>query len=118
MRSCSTRYAAKVVTQTQTHTQDLRRENLAVLQEHGKDAWLGVNRTLGQMNEKLEQDIAETSKSIDQINAFRKNKQKRAASEIFTAQQQWSEGCARNVELQIELAKLEREVKRARKIGV
>eukprot|EP01061_Rhynchopus_euleeides_P003396 TRINITY_DN12652_c0_g1_i1.p1 TRINITY_DN12652_c0_g1~~TRINITY_DN12652_c0_g1_i1.p1 ORF type:complete len:208 (+),score=81.31 TRINITY_DN12652_c0_g1_i1:323-946(+) len=100
---------------TQLQHQELREENLRMLVDHGKDAWLAVNSQVKQRNEQVDTEMQETQDKIAQINAMRKNRQKRAAVEISQAESQWSELCGKNLLIQLEVAKLEREVKRQRK---
>ena len=93
----------------------MRADNLELLLEHGKNAWLGVNQQLERDVAQYAADIDAVKENINRLNGMRKTRQKRAVAEISDADREWYTLCGKNVEIQQQVALMEREVKRQRK---
>eukprot|EP01059_Diplonema_ambulator_P007855 TRINITY_DN17371_c0_g1_i1.p1 TRINITY_DN17371_c0_g1~~TRINITY_DN17371_c0_g1_i1.p1 ORF type:complete len:224 (+),score=64.83 TRINITY_DN17371_c0_g1_i1:56-673(+) len=100
--------------QAQYQHQVVRNTNLELLNEYGKDAWLGVNEQTKREVAQTEERIAAAKRKIDDLNSFRKHKQRKAARTLREAESEWMELCAKNLRIQLETEKLEREMAGAR----
>eukprot|EP01063_Lacrimia_lanifica_P041632 TRINITY_DN9766_c0_g1_i1.p1 TRINITY_DN9766_c0_g1~~TRINITY_DN9766_c0_g1_i1.p1 ORF type:complete len:237 (+),score=90.82 TRINITY_DN9766_c0_g1_i1:68-712(+) len=104
--------------QAQYMHQVVRETNLDLLTTCGKDAWLASNKNLEAQCGQYDQELAATQAKIEDVNQFRKHSQKRGATEMLQADAEWKELCKKNLAIQLEIEKMEREVKKRRVMDV
>ncbi|KAJ5908945.1 hypothetical protein N7495_001627 [Penicillium taxi] len=78
-----------------------RHENLALLEENGKNAWLIGNSQLEDILRDIEKELAETKQATEEVNKERKIAQENAQAELIALNQTWQTGLSslRSVEL-------------------
>lgn len=69
-----------------------RHEDLALLEEHGKNAWLIGNSQLEEILRSLEKDLADTKDAAEQVNKERKMAQESRYGEITGLEDTWKRG--------------------------
>lgn len=79
-----------------------RHENLALLEEHGKNAWLVGNSQLEEVLRGLEKELAETKSSSEEVNKQRKIAQDASFGELASLEETWKRGVG--AVLDVELA--------------
>lgn len=94
-----------------------RRDNLALLEEHGKNAWLIGNYHLENQLKSLEKDLVETREAIDSVNKERKQAQEDSRGELEALDQTWKAGVGRILEVQVAGEQLRLEGLEARRMG-
>ena len=94
-----------------------RRENLALLDEHGRNAWLVGNYHLEHELTALEKELVATREAIDATNKERKSAQEGSSGELEALTQTWREGVGRILEVQVAAEQLRQEALEARRKG-
>ncbi|KAF9892763.1 hypothetical protein FE257_001165 [Aspergillus nanangensis] len=88
----------------------MRHENLALLEENGKNAWLIGNSQLEDILRGLEKELAETKQAAEEVNKQRKIAQESNKGELAGLEESWRKGvgaildvelAAENLRLQI-----------------
>ncbi|KAJ5444005.1 uncharacterized protein N7458_007877 [Penicillium daleae] len=79
-----------------------RHENLALLEEHGKNAWLIGNAQLEEVLRGLEKELAETKSASEDVNKQRKIAQDASFGELASLEETWKRGVG--AVLDVELA--------------
>lgn len=69
-----------------------RHEDLGLLEEHGKNAWLIGNSQLEEILRSLEKDLADTKDAAEQVNKERKMAQESRYGEITGLEDTWKRG--------------------------
>ncbi|CAI7647655.1 unnamed protein product [Penicillium glandicola] len=69
-----------------------RHENLALLEEHGKNAWLIGNSQLEEILGSLEKELAETKEASEEVNKQRKIAQEASQGELVSLEETWKRG--------------------------
>eukprot|EP01012_Entosiphon_sulcatum_P018607 TRINITY_DN2335_c0_g1_i1.p1 TRINITY_DN2335_c0_g1~~TRINITY_DN2335_c0_g1_i1.p1 ORF type:complete len:214 (+),score=51.56 TRINITY_DN2335_c0_g1_i1:25-666(+) len=102
--------------QAQIEHQSLRVANLELLGKFGKEAWLRANKNLDEIQAPLKRRAQQQKRSIDEVNLARKAEQtKQSAQQLRTAESRFREMCTKNLDLQLECRRMEREIKRLRR---
>ncbi|KAJ5157414.1 uncharacterized protein N7482_008514 [Penicillium canariense] len=79
-----------------------RHENLSLLEEHGKNAWLIGNAQLEETLRGIEKELAETKAAAEEVNRQRKIAQDASYGELTNLEATWKRGIA--AVLDVELA--------------
>ncbi|PTB64244.1 hypothetical protein BBK36DRAFT_6571 [Trichoderma citrinoviride] len=88
-----------------------RAQNLALLDAHGRNAWLLANYHLEAELRSLERDLAATKRDIDLVNAARAARQTDVKAEMQTLEQNWREGVGRVLETEIAVQELREQIR-------
>eukprot|EP01060_Flectonema_neradi_P007697 TRINITY_DN15404_c0_g1_i2.p1 TRINITY_DN15404_c0_g1~~TRINITY_DN15404_c0_g1_i2.p1 ORF type:complete len:203 (+),score=37.00 TRINITY_DN15404_c0_g1_i2:49-657(+) len=99
----------------QYNHQIIRQQNLDLLSTYGKDTWLETNKNIIAMGNQLDTEIEAAKKKIQELNQYRRHKQKRAASRLNQHEAQSKDYLMRNALLETELHRLDHEIKRTRR---
>ncbi|EAW08087.1 pre-mRNA-splicing factor SPF27 family protein [Aspergillus clavatus NRRL 1] len=70
----------------------MRHENLALLEEFGKNAWLVGNSQLEEILRGLEKELAETKEAAEAVNKQRKSAQEASRGEMVGLEETWKRG--------------------------
>ena len=84
----------------------LRAQNLSLLEENGKNAWLIANSRLENELAMLEREAAEVNGETEEVNRSRKQMQEDNRGELEGLATTWREGVGRAVEVQVALTDL------------
>ncbi|KAJ5959767.1 uncharacterized protein N7479_006917 [Penicillium vulpinum] len=86
-----------------------REENLALLEEHGKNAWLVHNSQNEEILGSTEKELAETKEASEEVNKQRKIAQEASQGEIVSLEETWKRGpeAILNVELASEALRMQ-----------
>lgn len=79
-----------------------RHENLALLEENGRNAWLIGNSQLEDVLRGLEKELAETKEAAEEVNRQRKLAQEARQGELVSLEETWKRGVG--AVLDVELA--------------
>ncbi|TFB05987.1 Pre-mRNA-splicing factor SPF27 [Trichoderma ghanense] len=88
-----------------------RAQNLALLDAHGRNAWLLSNYHLEAELRSLERDLAATKRDIDLVNAARAARQTDVKAEMQGLEQNWREGVGRVLETEIAVQELREQIR-------
>ncbi|GAD93298.1 BCAS2 family protein [Paecilomyces variotii No. 5] len=80
----------------------MRHENLTLLEEHGKNAWLIGNAQLEEVLRGLEKELADTRAAVESVHKERKMAQEASKGELVGLQETWRRGVG--AVLDVELA--------------
>ncbi|CAG8116683.1 unnamed protein product [Penicillium salamii] len=78
-----------------------RHENLALLEEHGKNAWLIGNSQLEDILGGLEKELAETKEAAAQVNKERKIAQEASQGELVSLEETWKRGVGAILDVEV-----------------
>jgi len=87
-----------------------RHVNLALLEEHGKNAWLIGNSQLEEMLQQIEKELAILKEETDTVNKARKSAQEGSRSELVALEDSWKSGIGKIIEVQVASDGLRKEV--------
>ncbi|KAL6859657.1 Pre-mRNA-splicing factor SPF27 [Trichoderma novae-zelandiae] len=88
-----------------------RAQNLALLDAHGRNAWLLANYHLEAELRSVERDLAATKRDIDLVNAARAARQNDVKAEMQGLEQNWREGVGRVLETEIAVQELRAQIR-------
>ena len=94
-----------------------RQNNLALLEEFGKNAWLIGNSQAEDVLRALERELAERKAEIDMLAVERRNAQDGVGGEFRTLEEGWRREVGRVLETEIAAEELRREVLVRRREG-
>ncbi|KAJ6044526.1 uncharacterized protein N7446_002720 [Penicillium canescens] len=78
-----------------------RHENLALLEEHGKNAWLIGNSQLEEILGGLEKELAETKEAVEETNKQRKIAQEASHGELVSLEETWKRGVGAILDVEV-----------------
>lgn len=84
------------------------------MENFGADAWLLYNQELEAIKGKLEKELTQTKKEADMVNLVRKTEQEKVAPKMYNLTMRRDETVAKNLEIQIAIAALQKDIKRMR----
>jgi pre-mRNA-splicing factor SPF27 len=87
-----------------------QQQNLKLLDQWGKNAWLMGNWQLENELKELEKELGETKRQIDVLNIGRKEQQDAVNDELKGMEETWKKGVGRTLETEIATESLRREV--------
>lgn len=87
-----------------------RRSHLALLDAHGKNAWLVGNWQLEGELRALERELADSRREIDVLTVQRRKAQEEAGAEVKWLEEAWKTGVGRVLETEVAAEGLRREV--------
>jgi pre-mRNA-splicing factor SPF27 len=87
-----------------------RRENLKLLEEHGKNAWLIGNAQLEEILRQVEKELQEARESADSVNRQRKMMQETASGELAGLQDTWKRGVGGIIDVELAAEALRMEI--------
>ncbi|KAH8178977.1 breast carcinoma amplified sequence 2 (BCAS2) domain-containing protein [Sarocladium implicatum] len=94
-----------------------RAQNLALLDAHGKNAWLLGNNELEAELRRLEAELAEIKADVDKVNVERRRRQEEVRGEMELLEDGWRKGVGRVLETEVAVeelrAKIREELKNA-----
>ncbi|KAL6896062.1 Pre-mRNA-splicing factor SPF27 [Trichoderma longibrachiatum] len=88
-----------------------RAQNLALLDAHGRNAWLLSNYHLEAELRSLERDLAATKRDIDLVNAARAARQTDVKAEMQGLEHNWRAGVGRVLETEIAVQELREQIR-------
>ncbi|KAG6052829.1 hypothetical protein E4U17_005322 [Claviceps sp. LM77 group G4] len=88
-----------------------RIENLTLLEKHGANAWLLSNYHLESELRRLEGELVDTKRQIDEVNALRARRQEDVKGELESLESTWRKGVGRVLETEIAVEALRAEVR-------
>ncbi|KAM5444892.1 hypothetical protein MferCBS31731_000347 [Microsporum ferrugineum] len=87
-----------------------RKENLALLEAHGKNAWLIGNSQLEDILRRMEKDLHEVTEATEAVNRERKLKQESVRGELAALDDTWRRGVSGTLDVEIAAEKLRRDI--------
>ncbi|CAG8134632.1 unnamed protein product [Penicillium olsonii] len=78
-----------------------RHENLALLEENGKNAWLIGNSQLEEILGELEKELAETKEAAAEVNKQRKIAQEASQGELVSLEETWKRGVGAILDVEV-----------------
>lgn len=78
-----------------------RQTNIALLEEHGKNAWLISNSHLDDIQKRLDSELANVKSQSEDINRARKAAQEDSKGELLGLDETWKQGISRIIETQL-----------------
>lgn len=87
-----------------------RRENLSLLEEHGKNAWLIGNSNLEEILRQIEKELQETKEATDAVNRERKIRQEGARAELMGLEDAWRGSVSGTIDAQVATENLRAEI--------
>ncbi|KAJ5367302.1 hypothetical protein N7541_001243 [Penicillium brevicompactum] len=78
-----------------------RHENLTLLEEHGKNAWLIGNSQLEEILSELEKELAETKEASAEVNKQRKIAQEASHGELVSLEETWKRGVGAILDVEV-----------------
>lgn len=94
-----------------------RKENLGMLEEHGKNTWLIGNYYLEHQLKALEKELVETREAVESVNKERKQAQENSRGELEALEQTWRTGVGRILEIEVASEELRQAALEARRQG-
>ncbi|XP_074312237.1 pre-mRNA-splicing factor SPF27 homolog [Silene latifolia] len=98
--------------------QEIRLENLDLMDKYGPEVWKLYNQWLEASLARMQAVGGEQNEKIETVNRERKFHQQNAANELNVLSTQWRELCLKNIEIQEAAAKIENHLEELRKEGV
>ncbi|KAJ9141700.1 Pre-mRNA-splicing factor SPF27 [Pleurostoma richardsiae] len=92
-----------------------RRQHLALLDSHGRNAWLVGNWQLEGELAALERELAAARREVDLVTIARRRAQDEVAGEVRSLEDGWKRGVARVLETEVAAEGVRREVLEARR---
>ena len=86
---------------TSSHHLSTRHENLALLEESGKNAWLIGNSQLEDILRGIEKELAETKEGIEGVNKQRKITQEGGKGELGGLEESWKRGVGAILDVEV-----------------
>lgn len=93
-----------------------RQENLTLLDEHGKKAWLIGNSQLEEILRGLEKELAETKESTEAIHRQRKMLQENRRGELVGLEDAWKRGVGGIIDVELAAENLRLEILEKRRL--
>ncbi|OAL63093.1 BCAS2 domain-containing protein [Trichophyton rubrum] len=87
-----------------------RKENLALLEAHGKNAWLIGNMQLEEILRRTEKELHDTTEATEAINRERKLRQESVRGELAALEDTWRRGVSGTLNVEIAAEKLRRDI--------
>ncbi|KAI9861546.1 MAG: hypothetical protein M1813_005156 [Trichoglossum hirsutum] len=94
-----------------------RNQNLALLEQFGKNAWLVGNSQLEDILRNMERELVDVSHQIEEVNKLRKSEQEGVRGEMEGLEGAWKKGVGGVVETEIAAEGLRLETLRQRREG-
>ncbi|GAB0137018.1 hypothetical protein EsDP_00005301 [Epichloe bromicola] len=88
-----------------------RIENLALLDQHGANAWLLSNYHSENELRSVEKELADTKRQIDEVNNLRARRQGQIKGEMEGLEETWRKGVGRVLETEIAVEELRAEIR-------
>ena len=88
--------------------------NTELMQSFGAEAWLLYNSELERVKSKLDKELADIKKEAETVNLVRKTEQDKVAPRIYNLTLRRDETISKNLDIQIAIAALQRDVKKMR----
>lgn len=88
-----------------------RRQNLELLDRHGKNAWLIGNHQLEAELRMLEKELGDVKREVDIVNLERQRRQEEVRAEIQMLEETWKKGIGRVLETEVAVEELKREIR-------
>lgn len=88
-----------------------RAQNLALLDRHGANAWLISNHQLENHLRRVERDLADTKRRIDEVNAQRAKRQQDVSAELLTLDDTWRRGVGRVLKTEVAVEELKAQIR-------
>ncbi|KAH9619121.1 hypothetical protein KSS87_003104 [Heliosperma pusillum] len=98
--------------------QEIRLENLDLMEKYGPEVWKLYNQRLEATLSRMQAVGAEQNEKVETVNRERKFHQQNAANELNVLSTQWRELCLKNIEIQEATAKTDNELEELRKEAV
>ncbi|KAI5297501.1 hypothetical protein KEM56_004771, partial [Ascosphaera pollenicola] len=87
-----------------------RTENLKLLEQNGKNAWLTPNAETEAMLESMEKEIADSKEEAEHINRQRRLRQESGKGELVALEESWKKSIGGVIEVEVAAEDLRREI--------
>lgn len=91
-----------------------RQTNISLLEEYGKNAWLISNSHLGDVQKRLERELATTKERSENVNRTRKAIQEESRGEMLALDDTWKQAISKVVDTQLATDNLRRQLVQVR----
>jgi len=88
--------------------------NTELLQSFGSEAWLLYNSELEARKGRIDKELEGLKKEAETVNLIRKTEQEKVAPRIYNLMRRRDETLSKNLEIQVAIAGLQRDIKRMR----
>ncbi|KAM4066082.1 hypothetical protein HRG_000235 [Hirsutella rhossiliensis] len=88
-----------------------RAQNLILLDRHGANTWLLSNYHLENDLRRVERELADTRRSIDEVNAQRAKRQEAVRAELLMLDETWRRGVGRVLETEVAVEELKAQIR-------
>ena len=88
-----------------------RAQNLALLDVHGKNAWLLGNNEMEAELRRLEAELAEIKADVDRVNVERRRRQEEVRGEMEMLEDGWKKGVGRVLETEVAVEELRAKIR-------
>lgn len=88
----------------------IRHNNLALLEEHGKNAWLIGNSQLEEILRGVEKELAETKEAVENVHKERKLAQEAGHGELAALEDTWKRGVGSTLDVQVAAETLRQQI--------
>ncbi|POR34617.1 Pre-mRNA-splicing factor SPF27, partial [Tolypocladium paradoxum] len=90
---------------------DARARNLALLDAHGAPAWLLANYHLEHALRRVERELADVRRLVDDVNARRARRQADVRAEMLMLDDAWRKGVGRVLETELAVEQLKAQIR-------
>lgn len=88
-----------------------RNQNLALLDAHGARAWLLSNYHLEESLKRVERDLADVRREMDEVNNRRARRQEDVKAEMLMLEDTWRKGVGRVLETEVAVEGLKAQIR-------
>ncbi|KND88863.1 Pre-mRNA-splicing factor SPF27, partial [Tolypocladium ophioglossoides CBS 100239] len=88
-----------------------RNQNLALLDTHGAHAWLLSNYHLEESLKRVERELADVKREMDEVNARRAHRQEDVKAEMLMLEDTWRRGVGRVLETELAVEELKAQIR-------
>ena len=96
---------------------DIRSQNLALLEQFGRNAWLIGNSQLEEILKRMEKELVATTQQLEETMRIRKREQEDVSGEMTGLDEGWRKGIGKIVEVEVAAERLRREILERRRDG-
>lgn len=93
----------------------MRVDNLSLLEDHGRNAWLIGNAQLEGILRDLEKELADVKQATEQVNKTRKLAQEGSKGEMIGLEETWKQGIRRIIEVELAAENLRQQILETRR---
>ncbi|PNY27704.1 Pre-mRNA-splicing factor SPF27, partial [Tolypocladium capitatum] len=88
-----------------------RNQSLALLDAHGAHAWLLSNYHFEELLKRVERELADVQREMDEVNARRARRQEDVKAEMLMLEDTWRRGVGRVLEAEVAVEELKAQIR-------